>query len=216
MEGKFVSYLRVSTSRQGESGLGLDAQREAVEDFLNGGNWSLEQEFLEVETGKGANALAKRPVLAEAIEYCRKNGAVLVIAKLDRLARNVAFVSALMESGIEFLCADNPHASRLTLHVLAAVAEHEREQISQRTKAALQAAKARGTRLGNPQLAKLHKRQRKQAREFAESMRPVLEDMAGLSQRLMVEQLNAHDIPTARGGTWSLIQLQRVLKKLAA
>jgi DNA invertase Pin-like site-specific DNA recombinase len=142
--GKFIAYYRVSTERQGKSGLGLDAQRTAVLDYLNGGGWKLLGEFTEVETGKGRNALARRPQLRAALEACRKHKATLLIAKLDRLARNVFFVSGLMESGVEFVAVDMPMANRLTVHILAAVAEHEREMISQRTKAALAAAKARG------------------------------------------------------------------------
>ena len=146
--GKFVAYYRVSTDRQGKSGLGLDAQREAVTSYLNGGSWQLVQEFVEVESGKRAD----RPQLAAALAACRKHKAKLVIAKLDRLSRNLAFVATLMESGVEFVAVDNPHANKLTIHILAAVAQHEREMISERTKAALAAARARGTQLGNPRL----------------------------------------------------------------
>ena len=123
--GKFVAYYRVSTDRQGKSGLGLDAQREAVTSYLNGGSWQLVQEFVEVESGKRAD----RPQLAAALAACRKHKAKLVIAKLDRLSRNLAFVATLMESGVEFVAVDNPHANKLTVHILAAVAQHEREII---------------------------------------------------------------------------------------
>jgi DNA invertase Pin-like site-specific DNA recombinase len=140
--GKFVSYLRVSTARQGASGLGLEAQRAAVAGYLNGGDWTLVQEILEVESGKRND----RPSLA--LRLCRKHRATLVIAKLDRLARNVAFISNLMESGVEFVAVDMPQANRFVVHILAAVAEQEAEAISKRTKAALAAAKARGTKLG--------------------------------------------------------------------
>jgi DNA invertase Pin-like site-specific DNA recombinase len=144
--GKFVSYLRVSTDKQGATGLGIEAQRKAVEDYLNGGRWTLVQEYVEVETGKRSD----RPQLLAALAHAKAIGATLVIAKLDRLSRNVAFISNLMESGVEFVAADMPMANRLMVHVLAAVAEHEREMISQRTKAALAAAKAFGVKLGNP------------------------------------------------------------------
>src|SRR5215207_3217039 len=143
-QGKFVSYVRVSTARQGRSGLGLEAQQEAVRSYLNGGNWQLVAEVVEVESGRRND----RPKLAEALRLCRLHSATLIIAKLDRLARNVAFISNLMESGVEFTAVDFPQANRLTVHILAAVAEHEAAMISQRTKAALAAAKARGTRLG--------------------------------------------------------------------
>ena len=143
--GKFIAYFRVSTDRQGKSGLGLEAQREAVMTYLNGGRWSLVDEFTEVESGKHSD----RPELAKALAACKKRKAKLVIAKLDRLSRNLAFIAALMESGVEFVAVDMPHATKLTIHILAAVAEHEREMISERTKAALAAAKKRGQRLGN-------------------------------------------------------------------
>src|SRR5215471_9744339 len=142
--GKFVAYYRVSTARQGRSGLGLEAQQAAVRAHLNGGRWKLVAEITEIETGKRAD----RPKLAEALKLCRIHGATLIIAKLDRLARNVAFISALMESDVEFEAVDFPQANRLTIHIMAAVAEHEAKMISERTKVALAAAKARGTKLG--------------------------------------------------------------------
>src|SRR5215469_5908263 len=142
--GKHVAYYRVSTARQGRSGLGLEAQRQAVSDYLNGGAWDLVAEFTEIESGKRND----RPELSRALELCRRQKATLVIAKLDRLARNVAFIANLMESRVDFVAVDMPQANRLTVHILAAVAEHEREMIVARTKAALAAAKARGKRLG--------------------------------------------------------------------
>ena len=142
--GRFVSYLRVSTARQGVSGLGLEAQREAVAQYLNGGSWTLVKEVVEVESGKRND----RPAIAEALRLCRLHRATLVIAKLDRLARNVHFISSLMEAGVEFIAVDFPQANRLTVHILAAVAEHEAEAISARTVSALGAAKARGVKLG--------------------------------------------------------------------
>jgi hypothetical protein len=132
-QGRFVAYYRVSTDRQGRSGLGLEAQREAVRSYLDGGSWQLVEEVVEVESGKRND----RPKLAEALKLCRLHQATLIIAKLDRLARNVAFVSNLMESGVDFVAVDFPQANRLTVHILAAVAEHEAAMISQRTKAAL-------------------------------------------------------------------------------
>ena len=129
-EGQFIAYHRVSTDRQGESGLGLDAQRQAVTDYLNGGDWDLVDEFVEVESGKSHK---NRPQLAAAMAACKREKATLVIAKLDRLARNVHFVSGLMEAGIDFVAVDNPHANKLMVHMLAAFAEHERDMISQRT-----------------------------------------------------------------------------------
>ena len=135
-KSRFVGYFRVSTSRQGESGLGLEAQRQAVSDYLAGGRRELVGEHTEIESGKRND----RPELLKALDACRKQKAKLIIAKLDRLARNVAFIANLMESGVDFVAVDFPQANRLTIHILAAVAEHEREMISERTKAALQAA----------------------------------------------------------------------------
>jgi DNA invertase Pin-like site-specific DNA recombinase len=143
-EGRFVAYLRVSTAKQGASGLGLEAQREAITAYLNGGCWQLVGEHVEVESGKRSD----RPALTAALRQCKLTGARLIIARLDRLSRNVAFLANLMDSGVEFVAVDNPTASRFTLHVLAAVAEHEAAMISARTKAALAAAKARGVKLG--------------------------------------------------------------------
>lgn len=147
-QGKFVAYYRVSTARQGASGLGLDAQREAVARYLNGGEWELVGEFTETETGKGADALAKRPQLRAALELCKRRGATLIIAKLDRLARNVHFVSGLLETGCDFVAADMPQANKVMIQMHAVMAEWERDQISKRTKDALAAAKARGVKLG--------------------------------------------------------------------
>src|SRR5215472_16311956 len=144
MKGKFVSYLRVSTQKQGKSGLGLEAQRESVSAYLNGGKWTLVSEVVEVESGKRAD----RPQLEKALRLCRLHRAVLLVAKLDRLARNVAFISALMESGVKFVAVDMPDVNDMVVHILASVAQGEAEAISDRTKAALAAAKARGKQLG--------------------------------------------------------------------
>jgi DNA invertase Pin-like site-specific DNA recombinase len=145
---RFVAYFRVSTDKQGASGLGLEAQRSAVARHVAGQEGVIVAEFEEIESGKKND----RPQIAAALAACRVRRACLVIAKLDRLARNVFFISSLMESGVDFVACDNPHATKLTIQILAAVAEHEREQISQRTIAALKAAKARGVKLGNPRL----------------------------------------------------------------
>ena len=219
--GKFIAYHRVSTAKQEASGLGLDAQREAVNRFLNGGEWESVGEYVETETGKGADALAKRPKLRAALEACRRQGATLVIAKLDRLARNVHFVSGLMESKVRFVACDMPDANELTIHVMAAFAEHEAKRIGQRTKDALAAAKARGVVLGRAGPANLkpnvEERQRA-AREFAERLRPLFEGMKtrGLSQRAMVAELNAMNLPAPKGGAWRLIQVQRVIATLSS
>lgn len=143
---RFVSYVRVSTERQGKSGLGLDAQRAAVNIYVAGQRGQLIQEFREIESGKKD----ERPQLAAALAARRKHKAALVIAKLDGLARRVSSISSLMDGDVDFVACDFPQANRLTLHILAAVAEHEREMISQRTRSALQAARWRGVKLGNP------------------------------------------------------------------
>lgn len=210
-DGKFVTYVRVSTQRQGASGLGLEAQRKAVGDYLNGGSWELVGEFTEVESGKRND----RPQLAAALAACRKHKATLIIAKLDRLARNVAFIANLMDAGVEFVAVDMPMANRLTLHILAAVAEHEREAISARTKSALAAAKARGRKLGWS-IDDRHNEQRQASRKgaeggrvradaFAANVLPIIASIkaSGIGTLAgIAEALNARGIKTARGGAW--------------
>ena len=188
MKKKYVSYIRVSTQRQGQSGLGLEAQRNAITDFLNGGDWDLLQEFQEIESGKSTR---NRPVLKDALFHCAKNNAILVVAKLDRLARNVAFISAMMESNVDFVCCDFPEANRLTLHIFSAVAEHEREIISKRTKDALQVAKSRGVRLGNPNLRGDNQKRKERADTFAEGLRVTLDAFKaqGFTQERMKQEL---------------------------
>lgn len=216
---KYVAYYRVSTQKQGQSGLGLEAQEAAVLNHLKDSNSELMAAFTEIETGKGANALEKRPQLRKAIELCRKQGACLIIAKLDRLARNVHFVSGLLETGCDFIAADMPQANKVMIQMHAVMSEWERDQISARTKAALQAAKSRGVKLGaagslNLQ-ANLAERQAASI-EFAEKLRGQIEGfkLRGLSLRKMVNELNNIGVTTIRGNKWSLIQLQRVIKNL--
>lgn len=218
MAQQFVVYLRVSTQRQGASGLGLEAQRCAVTAYLAEGNRTAIEELVEVETGKGSNVLEKRPQLRLALERCRKTGATLLIAKLDRLARNVHFISGLMESKVRFVALDMPEANDLTIHIMAAFAEHEAKRISERTRDALAAAKARGVVLGatGPTNLKGHTEQRQSAAcEFKARLMPVLRGFAaqGLSLRAMTAQLNSLGIQAPRGGTWSYAQVQRVLSK---
>lgn len=217
--GKFIAYYRVSTQKQGQSGLGLEAQQAAVAGYLNGGQWKLLGEFTEVETGKGANALQKRPQLRAALDACRKHKATLVIAKLDRLARNVHFISGLIESGCDFVAADMPHANKVMLQMHAVMSEWERDQISARTKAALTAAKARGVKLGETGPANLrgHLDQRAaEADAFAAKLAGVINGFraAGMTQRQMVVELNQLGIKSPRGGAWGLCQVQRVIRRL--
>lgn len=211
---RYIAYYRVSTVRQGQSGLGLEAQQTAVRSFVAADAVILE-EYVEVESGRRND----RPRLLEALAACRRHKAILIIAKLDRLARNVAFVSNLMEAGVDFVAVDMPHASRLTVHILAAVAEHEREMISQRTKAALAAAKARGARLGNQAgnaagLEKARQRASQLAGERAAQVRGVIEEIraAGLtSLRQIAAALNARGVETPRGGRWYAGSVRRAL-----
>ena len=219
-EGRFVAYYRVSTARQGRSGLGLEAQRQSVSDFLNGGSWRLVGEFVEVESGKRND----RPELTKALAACRLHGATLVVAKLDRLSRNAAFLLTLRDAGIEFVAVDVPGANRLTIGVLAVVAEAEREAISARTRAALAAAKAKGVRLGNPShlspaarrlgtVASVKARQARAAQRRRD-ISPVVEDLRAKganSLRELASSMNAARIPAPRGGSWTAGQVRRVL-----
>jgi DNA invertase Pin-like site-specific DNA recombinase len=222
MEGEWISYLRVSTGKQGKSGLGIEAQRAAVADFLNGGPWKLVKEYVEVESGKRAD----RPKLAEAISACKAYGAKLVIAKLDRLSRDAHFLLGLEKAGIDFVAADMPNANRLTVGIMAVVAEEERRMISARTKAALAAAKRRGVKLGGDRGVVPSRKARRLAIEAvqaradakAANLAPVLAELqqAGkTSLRAMAAALNEQGIPTSSGaGQWSASQVSRVLERL--
>jgi DNA invertase Pin-like site-specific DNA recombinase len=208
--GKFVSYLRVSTKRQGESGLGLEAQRAAVESFLNGGRWKLIAEHVEVESGKHDH---NRPALNKALDACKVYGATLVIAKLDRLSRDAHFLLGLQKAGVKFIAVDMPEANEMVVGMMALVAQAERRMISERTKAALAAAKARGTRLGQPkgyqipsdlQTRKLGAATNAaNADVFAERLRPILVELEGLSANAAAAELNQRGVQTARGGQWT-------------
>jgi len=222
--GKFISYLRVSTAKQGGGGLGIEAQREAVGRFLNGGHWELIQEIVEVESGKRND----RPKIAEALRLCRLHKATLVIAKLDRLARNVHFISSLMESDVEFVVCDFPEANWLTVHILAAVAEHEAAMISTRTKAALLASKARGTPLGGQRGPKARMAsaatkggrasagvRRLTAAKRRDDLLPVMQNLrtsGAISLRELANGLNSLGLTSARGGRWTTTQVMRSLK----
>ncbi len=216
---KYVAYYRVSTDKQGRSGLGLEAQRRAVLDYLNGNGWEIVEEFTEIESGKRND----RPELLKALAACRLRRATLVIAKLDRLARNVAFISNLMDRGVDFRAVDFPEANRLTIHILAAVAEHEAQMISQRTKDALAAAKSRGVKLGNDNWTDAIRAMGRQAsarvvtdraRKRAALVTPTIKEFrAGgtTSLRALALALNDKGIPAPRGGKWYASSVRNAL-----
>ncbi len=214
---RFVAYYRVSTQRQGASGLGLDAQRMAVTTFLRGVEPL--QAYTEIESGRKTDS--GRPELAKAIEACRLYRARLIVAKLDRLARNAYFLHQLKASGIEFVCCDMPNANHLTISIMAAVVEDEAHRISERTKSALAAAKARGRILGNPANLKRQAEGRSQsmivrqtrARQRAEQLLPVINALKneGRSLRGIALELTRRGIPTARAGQWSAGAVSRVM-----
>jgi DNA invertase Pin-like site-specific DNA recombinase len=230
--GKLIAYYRVSTEKQGQSGLGLEAQRTAVEIFARASGHTIEATYTEVESGKRAD----RPELAKAVAHARRGRAKLVIAKLDRLARNVAFLSAMMEAGVEFVACDNPAANRLTIHILAAVAEDEARRISERTTVALAAAKARGTLLGSARkdhwtgredvrlagLAKGREQARivKRAKSLA-GVADLLPEMktrraAGESLATIAAAMNAAGHRTTRGNEWSAMGIKLAIDRAAA
>lgn len=216
----YVTYLRVSTDRQGKSGLGLEAQRKAVADHV-AGKGEIAAEFVEIESGKKND----RPQLARALAEAKRIGAVLLIAKLDRLARNVAFIANLLEAGVEIAAADMPEANRFLLHVMAAVAEHEARMISDRTRAALAAAKARGVTLGwaipariegqrqAAQKGAVHNAQK--ADQHAANVLPIIRQIAArdASLRQIADELNDRGIKTARGGLWYAATVRNIMAR---
>jgi DNA invertase Pin-like site-specific DNA recombinase len=223
-QGTFVAYYRVSTARQGRSGLGLEAQQKAVTDFLNGGSWKLLAEFVEVESGKDDD----RPQLEQALSTCELAGATLVVAKLDRLSRNLAFLAKLQDSGARFVAADIPEANELTIHIMAAVAQAERKAISTRTKEALAAAKARGVKLGGLRgnLEDLRKgpvksaevrsaRSKQRASKVARQIAAIREKDGVTSLREIARALNERGITAPRGGRWHAAQIRALLSSAA-
>jgi DNA invertase Pin-like site-specific DNA recombinase len=202
MPGKFVAYYRVSTTKQGINGLGMDAQRDTVARYLNGGDWKLLAEYAEVETGKRNS----RQALAKALAVCRKEKAVLLIAKLDRLARNAAFLLSLRDSGVDFIAVDMPNADRFTVGIMALLAEKEAEMISQRTRDGLAAARRRGIKLGNPRPAQALENARTanlaRANAYAQSLIPVVAEIRAAhvkSLRKIAQCLNARGFTTPTG-----------------
>ena len=209
---EYVAYYRVSTDRQGETGLGLDAQRTAVARHLNGAE--LLAEFQEIESGKNHTT---RPQLAAAIDLCRRKRATLVIAKLDRLARNVHFISGLLESKVDFVAVDMPTANKMTIQVLAVFAEHEREMISARTKAALVEVKKRGKRLGNPQWKKtIHRAWEARRSTPPPKVVKIMQQQrsSGSSYRAIADHLNDElGLRTPRGFRWHNETVRDILNR---
>ena len=210
MDGKFVAYYRVSTDHQGIDGNGILGQRRAVEDYLNGGRWKLIAEFTEVESGKRND----RPELERALAACKKHRAKLVIAKLDRLSRNVHFISGLMERKIDFVACDMPNANAFMINVYAAVAQEERRMISERTKAGLKAAKERGVVLGGPKLASINSTRQEAAVSRAQAIAPVLAEIGRQSAHAAAAELNARQVPPPTGRPWSAKTVIRARARL--
>ena len=212
--GKYVAYYRVSTDRQGKSGLGLAAQKAAVADRLNGGRWQLVAEFVEVESGKRAS----RTQLDAAIAACKKHKAKLIVAKLDRLSRNVAFLLTLIDAGVEVLFADLPELNgamgKFVLITMANVAELEAGLISERTKAALKAAKARGVRLGRHGAEVLAPKYHEEAIQRAKDLAPIIRELRGYSLTRIAAELNKREVTTPRGGRWDHSSVRNVLQRL--
>jgi DNA invertase Pin-like site-specific DNA recombinase len=211
MEGKFIAYYRVSTEHQGVNGNGIAAQRKAVEDYTNGGQWKLVAEFTEVESGKRSD----RPELEKALAACRKHKARLVIAKLDRLSRNVHFISGLMERKVDFVACDMPSANAFMINIYAAVAQEERRMISERTKAGLAAAKERGVKLGGPRLPFINETRRADSVARVRAIASILVELANMSARAAAIELNARHVKTLTGTPWSAKTVIRARERLA-
>lgn len=223
---KLVAYERVSTARQGKSGLGLEAQRKAIDDYASAKSGTILARFTEVESGRKND----RPELEKALQLARITGATLVIAKLDRLSRNAAFLLTLRDAGVSFVACDMPEANDLTVGIMALVAQQEREAISRRTKEALAAAKARGVKLGNPNGAAALRRAgkggaalretvRQNADDHAAALAPVVEALRAeghMTLRAMAEALNGRGMMTRRGGRWHVSNVRNLLARLAA
>lgn len=223
MEKRFVIYYRVSTAKQGKSGLGLDAQGETVTRFLDscGKGWDIVSIYKEIESGKKND----RPELGKAIRDCKLKGARLLVAKLDRLSRDLHFITSLQYAGVPFTVAEMPDATELTIHIYAAMAQHERKLISERTKNALQAAKAKGKKLGNPCLQRgeqipgsgaprnANATRIKKADDFAQQITQIIKEQGGGSLREIATRLNSAGYRTARGKEWLATSVKRVLER---
>ncbi len=211
---QYIAYYRVSTEEQGTGGHGLDAQRAVVQRYLGAHGGELIGEYTEIESGKKNN----RPELQASIQECRRCRVTLLIAKLDRLARNVHFITGLIESKVDFVCCDNPHANKVMIQMLAVFAEFERDRISERTKEGLAAAKVKGIKLGNPDLETLNRRHRAEADVFALSLMSIIDDLRAegyTTVRKLTDALNARQIATVtEGGRWHIRSVQLLLKRI--
>ena len=222
MSKQIVAYIRVSTAKQGKSGLGLEAQRAALATFAKAEGMEIVAEYVEIETGKGSDALERRPQLAAALAKARKLKCTVIVAKLDRLSRDVHFISGLMAHRVPFVVAElGADADPFMLHLFAALAEKERSLISQRTRDALKAAKAKGVVLGNPNLADVRNRAvastKAGAVRFAKNVAPIIHEIQSsgvASHRGIARSLNARGVATARGGVWSAVQVGAILQRV--
>jgi DNA invertase Pin-like site-specific DNA recombinase len=207
-----IAYIRVSTQKQGKSGLGLEAQQSAITAFAAANGFELVETFVEIETGKGADALMTRPQLATALEVARLTGATVIAAKLDRITRDVHFGSGLfMRTDVSFKICDMPHADNFQINIMLSVAQLEREMISTRTKAALAAARDRGQKLGSPTTPTILK---DRSAAFAASLKAIVEPIRHLSLRAIADTLNAQGIASATGGAWSAVTVSRMINRL--
>ena len=223
-QGNFIAYYRVSTTKQGINGLGIDSQKETVQNFLNGGSWKLLDEFTEVESGKKND----RPQLLKAIKLCQLKNAKLVVSKLDRLSRDIHFITSLQKSGIKFVVAENPDMNELTVHIFAAMAQHERKLISKRTKDALLQAKKRGVKLGNPAILSggqikgsgdttlARSAKTDIANDFAHNMKDIINDIVTsgrISLRGIASELNNRNFQTRRHKAWTANAVRLTMKR---
>jgi DNA invertase Pin-like site-specific DNA recombinase len=221
---RLIGYVRVSTARQGRSGLGIEAQRDALRHFARSEGFRIAAEYVEQETGKGSDALSRRPRLADALKEAKRLDCAVIVAKLDRLSRDVHFISGLMAERVPFIVAElGPDVDPFLLHIYAALAEKERKLISVRTSDALKSAKRRGIRLGNPKIADAQraavKAVGKTADAYARAIYPIINKIrasGAISLREIADALNARGIATPRGAQWHPTSVKNVVKRAVA